>query len=647
MEGTMKYRLFRTMLPALLFQLFLFLNPAVATKASEPIMLKVDASEIGRRILHVSETISTEPGPLSLCFAKWIPGEHGPTGPVADLVGLKIKSEDKVLNWQRDLVDMYSVILEIPTGIKRIDLSFDFLLSPETEGFSSAASSTSQLGVISWNQVVIYPGNQFSDSIIISPSMILPEGWQFGTALETKSQTNNAVDFLPVSLTKLVDSPVLTGHYFKKIDITPASGIPHHLDLAADNDEEIDMPQWQIEAYKHLILEANSLFGARHYNHYDFLVSLSSKIANFGLEHHQSSDDRMPEKAITDSSYQRAWAALLSHEYAHSWNGKFRRPIGLATHKFSDAAKTDLLWVYEGFTTYLGEILAARAGIESPEDFRETLALLAARLNNLPGRTWRSLQDVSNSAQILYGAREDWQSLRRGVDFYDESYLIWLEADVLIRQMSNGKKSLDDFCKQFYGGENSGPLVIPYTYNDVVFALNKIIPYDWNAFFDNRLDSLNSHAPLGGIEHGGWKLVYRETPGGLQEANENNDHTIDARYSIGLYLSENGDIKDIIPGFPAAEAGLAPGMNIVAINGRKFSKEVFRNAMKEAKSSSSPMGFLIDNCDFFSTYLINYHGGERYPVLGRDNSKPDILKKIITPIASANISRKPLKKYNN
>ena len=625
----------RSTLAAVFILLLLFSKQAPAEIITGPIMLKVDASEISRRILHVSETIAAEPGPLSLSFAKWIPGEHGPTGPVVDLAGLKITSADNILGWQRDLVDMYTIHLEIPEPMNQIDLSFDFLLSTQSEGFSSGASSTSNLGVISWNQVILYPGNQMSDSIIISPTLILPKEWKFGTALESKFQTENVVDFKPVSLTMLVDSPVLIGHYFKKIDITPVSDIPHYIYLAADENESIEMPQWQIEAYKRLILETNSLFGARHYNHYDFLVSLSDNIATFGLEHHQCSDNRMPENAITDSSVQRAWSMLLPHEHAHSWNGKYRRPIGLAANKFSDAARGDLLWVYEGLDTYLGEILAARSGIKSPEDFRENLALLAARLDNLPGRTWRSLQDVSNSAQILYGARGDWQSLRRGVDFYDESYLVWLEADVIIRQNSKGKKSLDDFCRQFCGGENSEPLVIPYDFDDVITSLNKVIPYDWNAFLGSRLESLNSHAPLGGIEQGGWKLVYHETPSSLNEVIENLDHVIDARYSIGLYLNENGKIEDIIPGFPAAEAGLAPGMNIVAINGRKFSKSVFRNALKESMSSSLPMEFLIDNCDFFSTYSVIYHGGERYPILERDNTKADMLAKIIRPVISS------------
>ncbi len=636
----MKYRQISLLLAALIFQLLAVSNRPLAETVSDAITLRVDASEISRKILHVSETIPTEPGELSLCYAKWIPGEHGPTGPVVDLAGLIIKTGDRILDWRRDLVDMYTIYVEIPEQAKQIDLSFDFILSPQSEGFSSGASSTSQMGVISWNQVVLYPCDQLSDSINITPSLILPQGWKLGTALESIFLSENAVNFKPVSLTRLIDSPVLIGRYFNKIDVSPVPGVPHYLDLAADDNDAIDMPQWQIEAYKRLILEANSLFGARHYDHYDFLVSLSSKIANFGLEHHESSDDRLPEKAITDSSVQRAWASLLSHEYAHSWNGKYKRPIGLAANKYSDPSKGDLLWVYEGLTTYLGEMLAARSGLRTPEDFRENLALQAARLNNLPGRTWRSLQDVSNSAQILYGAREDWQSLRRGVDFYDESYLIWLEADVIIRELSNGKKSLDDFCKQFYGGVNSGPQVSSYTYYDIVSSLNNIIPYDWNTFLTDRLDSLDAHAPLGGIEQSGWKLIYRESPGGLQEIFENDDKAIDARYSIGLYLDESGKIEDIIPGFPAANAGLAPGMNIVAINGRKFSKDVFRNIMKDAMKGLSPMEFLIENCDFFSTHLIDYHGGERYPVLERDNSKPDILLKIIKPKVKTN----PLKK---
>lgn len=619
-----------------LFFFLLWLPPLVIaeTKPAE-IVLTVDATEALRRILHVSESIPVKPGPLTLYYAKWIPGEHGPTGPVVDLVSLKIRSAGKPLSWRHDLVDMYAIHLEVPTETERLDLSFDFLSPPpRAEGFSSGASATSQLAVISWNQVILYPGDRASDSILVAPSIILPAGWKYGTALELESRSAEVIHFSTVSLTTLVDSPVLSGAHFKRIDISPSSGVPHFIDLAADGEEALAMPPWQVEAYKRLVLEAEALFGARHYNHYDFLVTLSSQTANFGLEHHQCSDDRIPERAIIDSSVQRDWASLLPHEFAHSWNGKYRRPVGLSGEDFSKPMTGELLWIYEGFTTYLGKLLTVRSGVSTPEDFLEGLALLAARLDNLPGRQWRSLQDVADAGQILYGARGDWESLRRSVDFYDESCLIWLEAEVMVRSLTQGRKSLTDFCRGFFGGENSGPVLVPYTYDDVVKALNEIAPYDWDQFFSTRLESLDIHAPLGGIEQGGWKLSYRETPGPLQGAIENSDQAIDARYSLGIYLKEDGTMVDVIPGSPAALGGLAPGMKLVAINGRRFTMEIFRGAMKKDKQSSVALEILADNADYFRTYFVDYHGGERYPWLERDTTGSDILSEIIRPIAS-------------
>ena len=598
------------------------------------IALTVDATEVTRRILHAVETIPVQPGPLTLQYPKWIPGEHGPTGPVADLASLVIRANGKPLTWRRDLVDMYAIHVNVPEGGKSLELTFDFLLATRAPGFSSGGSASDQLAAISWNQVILYPKGTLPDSVLVLPSLRLPSGWKCGTALETTGQSGGTIHFSAVSLTTLVDSPVITGAHCRQIDISAADGVRHTIDIVADGEAALDMPTWQVEAYKRLVREANALFGARHYNHYDFLVTLSSQGGWFGLEHHQSSDDRIPERTFLDSSVQSLRTTLLAHEFAHSWNGKYRRPAGLTPNDFQQPQTGELLWVYEGLTTYYGEILAARCGVSTLEDSHERLASIAARLDNLPGRQWRSLQDVSDAAQIVYGARGDWQAVRRSADFYDESYLIWLEADVLIRSLTEGKKSLDDFGRSFFGGENTAPEVRTFTYDDIIAALNNVVPYDWKSFWSRRLDSLDAHAPLGGIEGGGWKVTYRETPGPISTAGEDFDHIIDARFSLGVTFAEDGTVADVIPGFPAVSAGLAPGMRLVAIDGRKFTKETFRDTMKRGKGTSTPMEFLAANGDYFSTLRVDYHGGERYPWLERDTSKADVLGEIFRPIAT-------------
>jgi len=597
------------------------------------ITLIVDARDATRRILHASEIIPVQPGSLTLQYPKWIPGEHGPSGPIVDLASLMIHADGKLLPWRRDLVDMYAIHLDIPEGITSVDLKFDFLQAARTQGFSSGGSASDQLAAVHWNQVVLYPKGAALDSIRMRPKIVLPNGWEYSTALETENQFGDTTQFSAVTLATLVDSPAKMGAHVRRIDVTPPSGVRHTIDLFADGEAALDMPLWQIEAYKRLVVEALALFGARHYNHYDFLVTLSSQMSNYGLEHHECSDDCMPERSLIDSSVQRLWAMLLPHEYAHSWNGKYRRPAGLTPGDFQLPQTGELLWVYEGLTTYLGEILAARCGVSNLPDAREHLALIAARLDNLPGRQWRSLQDVSDAAQILYGSRADWQSLRRTVDFYDESYLIWLEADVIIRDLTRGKKSLDDFCRRFFGGQDSPPEVRTFTYNDVISALEAVFPYDWETFWSERLDSLNTHAPLGGIEGSGWKLTYCETKGTMATADEDVNHTIDARFSLGATFAEDGSLIDVIPGFPVALAGLAPGMKLTAIDGRRFTKDEYRNSMKMGKQSSKPMEFLVANGDYFRTLRVDYHGGERYPQLERNAHKEDVLSEIMKPLS--------------
>ena len=595
--------------------------------------LAVDASDAPRKILHAQESISASAGPLTLMYPEWIPGEHGPTGPVVDVAGLHIIAEGKDLAWRRDLVDMYAIHTTVPSGTKEIKVTFDFLLPARASGFSAGASSSSDLLVLSWNQVLIYPSTPSPTHITVQPSLKLPVGWQYGTALTTESEQEGTIHFAPVTLNKLIDSPVQAAEYFKRIDLSPAGGPPHHLDLASDEDATLAITPEQIQDYKNLVAEALSLFGAHHYEHYDFLFTLSDEVAHFGLEHHQSSDDRVDERTLVDNNLFRAHAALLTHEFVHSWNGKFRRPAGLNVADFTTPMKDDLLWVYEGLTEYYGNVLAARSGLRSEQDYRDNLALVAARLDNEPGRTWRPLQDCADEAELLYDARGDWHSWRRGVDFYDEGDLIWLDADVTIRELSKGTKTLDDFCKRFHGAPSTAPETKPYTFDDVVAGLNEVVHYDWRKFLTERLESRSPRAPLGGIEHGGWKLVYTDTMSSYQRAVEGAFGLTDLSYSLGISLGRNGTIGDVVPNSPAAKAGLAPGMNVVAVNGMKYTGGRLASAIKKAAMDSSPIDLLTTNGDAYKTYAVDYHGGERYPHLVRVAQGQDVLTGILAPTA--------------
>jgi predicted metalloprotease with PDZ domain len=605
-----------------------------------PIRIYADLSDAPQRIFHAHLVFPVSPGPFTLLYPKWIPGEHGPNGPISDVVGMRFVAAGKLLAWRRDDVDMFAFHLVIPDGASELDVSLDYLTPLESEGYSEGPSATAKMAILEWNLLILYPEGAKTDDLTYVATLRVPNGWKYGTALELAQETDDgSAEFKPVSLTTLVDSPVLTGEYFRSIPLATDVQPPHRLDLAGDSRDAVEIPKDQTEAYSQLVREVQALFQAHHYNHYDFLLSLSDHMDPNGLEHHQSSDNRAPERMLLDPVYRTYYADLLSHEFFHSWNGKYRRPVGLATPDFQQPMKGDLLWVYEGLTQYYGEVLSARSGIETDADYREWLAWTAAYLDNWPGRTWRPLEDTAVSAQLLYMVPgEAWRSWRRWVDFYDESWLMWLDADVTIRQLTHGQKSLDDFCRAFAGAPSSPPQLVPYTFDEVVAALNQVAPYDWQKFFHDRLDVITLHPPMGGITGGGWHLVYTDQPNTFVQAMEPSEGLVAENFTLGIVVSpaegaKAGDLLDVIPGGPAAEAGLAPGMKLLTVNGRAWSPDVLRDAIVAAKGTAEPIILQVDNVGYAQTVRVHYHGGLRYPHLERDPTAPDLLSNTLQPLA--------------
>src|SRR5580692_1946923 len=592
------------------------------------ITISVDATSAPRKIFHAKLKIPASPGDLILYYPKWIPGEHAPDGPVIDLAGLKFTAGGKTLKWRRDLLDGFTIHVEVPAGVTEISAELDFL-SPATleGGFSAGSSATDKLAIISWNQVLLYPKGWKSDDINYSASLKLPDGWKFGTPLPISSQSGNEIHFATVSLTTLVDSPVITGEFLKVVPL--AQDPVTEMDIAADSAAALDAPPEVWEHYRSLVDQAQKLFGAHHYRDYHFLYTLSDHVAHFGLEHHESDDSRVDERALVDDTDRKLSASLLPHEYVHSWNGKYRRPADLATPDYQQPMQDDLLWVYEGLTNYLGTVLTARSGLLTADQDRDGLAITAAALDHTPGREWRNLQDTADAAPELYFSPLAWGSYRRGVDFYDEDTLNWLWVDVIIRQQTKGAKSIDDFCHLFHGAPSTGPALKTYTFDDVVNALNEIAPYDWRGFWTERLTNHGPGAPLGGIEGSGWKVVYDENPSEMMTSSAGAYHFVPAAFSIGLVLNDDGLISDTIDGELTAKAGIAPGMKVVAVNGRRFSADVLRDALKSAKTGTAPIELLVENTDYYKTFKIDYHGGEKYPHLVRDDSKPDLLTEIL------------------
>lgn len=602
-----------------------------APKSTPPtITVSVDASDAPRKIFHAQLTIPAAPGTLTLYYPKWIPGEHGPTGPIEDLAGLKFTANGQTLKWRRDLLDGWKFHVEVPAGVSVVNASLDFISPTGEEGlFTGGASATDKMTVLSWNTVLLYPAGWTSDELTYQASLRLPDGWKFGTPLPVASQSGAELKFNLVSLTMLVDSPVIAGEYLR---VVPLSENPRQeMDIAADSPADLDAPQDELDHYKALTDQALKLFGAQHFRDYHFIYSLSNHVAHFGLEHHESNDSRSSERSLVDADPRLLASGLLSHEYVHSWNGKYRRPADLATPDYEKPMQDDLLWVYEGLTSYLGDTLSARSSIRTPDEFRDNLAFMAARLDHVPGRTWRNLQDTADGVPSMQGAPPQWESWRREVDYYDEDVLNWLWVDTIIREQTHGQKSMDDFCHLFHGGQSGPPEVKTYTFDDVVATLNQVASYDWRGFWTERLTNHGPGAPLTGIERSGWKLVYDEIPSELVMARKREYKEINAEYSIGLLLDESGKIIDAVEGMPAAKAGIGPGMKLVAVNGHRFSVENLSGALKIGKNSSEPLELLVENTDYYKIYKLDYHGGEKYPHLVRDESKPDVLSKIIAP----------------
>jgi predicted metalloprotease with PDZ domain len=616
---------------------FFSCRPASAQAPGASTRIDVDETRAPQSIIHSHIEMPVQAGPLDLSYPEWIPGEHQPTGPIINVAGLKFVANGKEVPWKRDLVDMYSVHLDVPPGTTTLDIDFDFLLSQASSGFSSGASSSAFLNLVSWNQVVLFPKGADAAKLTYVPSLRVPDGWKFGTALPGAKQDGNVIEFAPVSLETLIDSPVLTGRYFRVIDLSPGQTPSHEMDLAADSAAALDVPPERIAEYRRLVAEGGALFGARHYRDYHFLVTLSDNVAHFGLEHHESSDDRILEHFLTDDTDHTADAYLLSHEYMHSWNGKYRRPEGLLSPDYTKPMKDDLLWGYEGLTDYLGEILAARSGLWTDEQAREYFARTAAMLDNEPGRSWRPLQDTASAAVFLYDAGDDWSNWRRATDFYDEGDFLWLGVDATIRKLTSDKKSLNDFCRLFEGGTSGEPDLKSYNFEDVTDALGEVAPYDWAKYLRGRLDDLSTNTVDEALANSGWKLVYTDKPNEIGMDRDKVRKQSDFRLTLGLLMNMDGTVADVIYDGPSFKAGIGPGMKLVAVDGRQIDPDSMADTLNEeitrAKGGSAPIQLLIANGNDVQVHAVDYHGGLRYPHLVRDESKPDYFGEVLKPLA--------------
>jgi predicted metalloprotease with PDZ domain len=592
------------------------------------VSLHVDASDTRQGIYRVHEKVPVTPGAFTLLYPQWIPGDHSPTGPVAMLAGLEISANGKRLPWTRDKYDVYAFHLDVPQGVSSIDVDFQYL-SDRRGGFEM----TDRMLDLEWNKVALYPAGHYSRRITFAPSVTLPEGWQFGSALETASQSGGTTTFKPVSFNNLVDSPIYAGKYFKRVDLTPPGGAPVHLDVVADAPKYLEMTPEQVQVHRNLAVQATRLFGSHHYDHYDFLFSLSDQLGGNGLEHHQSSENGLGTDYFTDWKDGAPGRDLLAHEYTHSWNGKFRRGEDLWTPNFNVPMGDSLLWVYEGQTQYWGFVLTARAGMWSSEQFRDALAMVAANYDrNREGFQWRTLEDTTNDPTAARRAGLPYRSWQMSEEYYSAGQMVWLSVDAKLRALTHDRKSLDDFAKAFFGVDNGSYVTKTYSFDDVVAALDGVAKYDWAGFLRAHIDTVNPPL-LDGLEGTGWKLVYTDQESPYEKQYDSRPqsprHLYNFTWSIGLTMADEGVINDVRWDGPAFKAGVSTGATIVAVNGQDYSKDVLKQAITAAKSSHAPIDLLLKYQGGYSHAAVDYHGGLQYPHLERVKGTPDYLSEII------------------
>jgi predicted metalloprotease with PDZ domain len=598
--------------------------------------LWVDATDLVRKVFRVRESIPVKgPGPITLLYPKWLPGTHGPGGPIGSLAGLVITASGRRVEWTRDTLEMTAFHATVPPGSAALDLEFQFLSPVDSRG--GDVVMTPEMLCLEWNTVVLYPAGYYVSQIPIEATVKLPDGWRFGTALEAASAAENTTKFKTVPLETLVDSPIFAGRYYRQVDLDPGASVPVRLNIVADAPEYLEIPPEALTAYRTLIPQAYKLFGSRHYDHFDFLLALSENLGGVGLEHHRSCEDMTVPRYFVDWEKAIVTRDLLPHEYFHSWNGKFRRPADLWTPDYNVPMRDSLLWVYEGQTDYWAKVTETRSGFVTKQQALDLLAYEAAKFDVRPGRTWRPLQDTTSQA-IIDAAQDglsqqiQWESWARNQDYYWEGVLLWLDVDTLIRAQTGGRKSLDDFARSFFGVDDGSYGTLTYTFEDVVKALNDVMPYDWAAFLRARLDGHGPGAPLDGLKRGGYQLVFTDQDSKFYYSAGRPRKITDCSFSLGFTVDQNAVLNAVGWDSPAFAAGLTDGTQIIAVNGFAYDGDRLKNAIAAAAApGAAPISLIVKKGNRYSTVAVEYRGGLRYPHLERIAGSPALIDDILAP----------------
>lgn len=596
------------------------------------ITLDIDATNLAQHIFAVKQTIPVaQAGPMTLFFPEWLPGNHGPVGPIAQLAGIEITANGQRVEWVRDPLHPFAYHVVVPAGATALNIAMQHL-SP-TAANQGRITMTPEMLNIQWEKMLLYPAGHWSRNITVQPTVRFPTGWQFGTALEPESKAGDVQTFKPVNLEVLIDSPVFAGVHYRQIDLNPGGRSPIRANFVADKADSLNATDDQIQILRNLVDQMDRLYGARHFDHYDFLIAMTDKLGGIGLEHHRSSENSVDPAFFTGWAAHLADRDLLSHEMNHSWDGKWRRPADQYVPNFNSPLQNSLLWVYEGQTQYYGQVVAARSGLLTKQQAMDSLAMTAATFDTRVGREWRAMQDTTNDPIISQRQPKGWLSWQRDEDYYSEGQLIWLDVDTTIREKTNGRKSLDDFARAFYGVRDGDYAPAPYTFEDVVAALNGVVANDWATFLRTRLDAdgPEARAPLDGLARGGWRLAYSDTPTDYMKTLYAELKRNDFTYSLGFQTGEANKIRSVQWNSLAFKSGLAAGMEIVAVNGQAATADRLNEAVTAAKDPATPITLIVKDDDQYRTVAFDYHDGLRYPRLERIAGTPDRLSDILTP----------------
>ncbi len=612
-------------------------EPPAKVAAGPTLQVEVDARELPRRLLHAEIRIPCQPGPLRLWYPKWIPGCHGADGPLQNVGGFRVEAADgKPIPWKRDDVEIFCVRCEVPAHVNEVRARLDYICNePAVLAAGYLSYGNSSVGVLNWNTCLVYPEGPTAQETRVQLRLRLPKHWQYATALKS-SGAGDPVVFEPVSLEELVDCPLITGEHLRTIalDTRPQA----FLHVASESPGALQLDARVIDLYRRVVNEAHALFGTTPYPEFHFLITCSDDLGYLGLEHTTSSLNGVRERDLLDDKKRKGWVAnLIPHEYVHSWCGKYRRPAAMCTPNFHTPQKTRLLWVYEGLTEYLGEVLMVRSGLIAQPEYREMLAAQLGSLRRQRGRNWRPLEDTAVASPILRAASANWNDLRRSQDYYPEGALVWLEVDAIIRDRSQGKHSLDDFCKKFLGPHRSKShadvRVVPYDLAEIVRDLKQLADYDWDTFFARHVAATQEDLPLDVVGLCGYRLGYTtRSPGYLDYLQQRaGGALLSARDSLGLTFHSDGRIAEVAPGLPGDKAGLAPGMRVIGVNSKKFSRERLDDALADSIARRK-IEFLLLDGEQFRTVPVEYADGVRYLELVRTPERPDVLSEILKPV---------------